>query len=126
MPVRDETVFHESVQSRSSDGTIPGVFSSSTNDKLKSRKDISSKKRASSKQTGSSGASFDQDGEAMDAGWAQVMKNYKAAKKARVKKAKADNAAKTDGASAAPQYSGEYSFSCFCVRLLNDSLLELY
>ena len=126
LPVRDEAVFHESVQSRSSDGTIPSVFSSSTNDKLKSKKETSSKKRASSKQTGSSGASFDQDGEAMDAGWAQIMKNYRAAKKARVKKAKADNAAKTDGASAAPQYSGEFSFGCFCIRLLNDSLLELY
>ena len=67
-----------------------------------------------------SGASFDQDGEARDAGWAQVMKDYKAAKKARVKKAKADNAAKTDGASAAPQYSGEYSFGCFCLRLREE------
>ena len=127
LPVRDETVFHKSVQSRSSDGTIPGVFPSSTNDKPKSKKKFFSKKKASSKQTGNSGASLDQDGEALDAGWAQVMKNYRAAKKARVEKVKAGNAAKTDGASAAPQYSGEYSFWLFfCIRLLNDSLLELY
>ena len=110
LPVRDETVFHKSVQSRSSDGTIPGVLPSSTNDKPKSKKKFFSKKKASSKQTGNSGASLDQDGEALDAGWAQVMKNYRAAKKARVEKVKAGNAAKTDGASAAPQYSGEYSF----------------
>ena len=113
LPDRDETVFHESVESRSSVGTIHSAICSSTIDKQKSKKGNSSKKKASSKKTGSLGASFDQDGEAWDAGWAQVIKNYKAAKKARVKKAKADNAAKTDGASAAPQYSGEFRFYLF-------------
>ena len=103
LPDRDETVSHESVESRSTDGTIPSAICPSTIDKQKSKKGKSSKKKSSSKKTGNKGASSDQDGEAWNAGWAQVIKNYKTAKKARAKKAKADNAAKTDGASAAPQ-----------------------
>ena len=107
LPVGDETDFYKFVQSRSSESTFSSVPPSSTNDKSKSKRKFFSKKKASSKQAGNSGASFNQDGEALDAGWAQVMQNYKAAKKARVGKAKAGNAAKTDGASAAPQCSGE-------------------
>ena len=97
LPDRDETVSHESVESRSSDGTIPSAICPSTIDKQKSKKGNYSKKKSSSTKTGNKGASSDQDGEA------QVIKNYKTAKKAHAKKAKANNAAKTDGASAAPQ-----------------------
>ena len=50
----------------------------------------------------------------MDAGWVKVMKEYRIPKKAKVEDAKADNAAKTDGASAAPQDSGEL-FWLFCL-----------
>ena len=111
LPDREETVFHESVESRSSDGTIPRAICPSTIDKQKSKKGNSSKKKASSKKTGNKGASFDQDGEAWNAGWAQVIKHYKAAKKAHAKKRQRPTiAAKTDGASAAPQYTGESSF----------------
>ena len=102
LPDRDETVSHESVESRSTDGTIPSAICPSTIDKQKSKKGKSSKKKSSSKTTGNKGASSDQDGEASKAGWAQMIKYHKRAKKAHAKKAKADNAAKTDGASAAP------------------------
>ena len=103
LPVGDEADFYRSVQSRSSENPF-SVPPSSTNGKSKSKK---KPKKKSSSKTGNSGASFNKDGEALDAGWVQVMKNYRATKKARVEKAKADNAAKTDGASAAPQCSGE-------------------
>ena len=76
----------------------------STNIKSKSKK---KQKKKSSSETGISGPSFNKDGEVLDAGWVQVMKNYRATKKARVEKTRTDNAAKTDGASAAPQCSGE-------------------
>ena len=113
MPDGDETVSHETVESRSKDGAIHSTICPPTVAKQKSKKGKSSWKKSSSKKTGTKGASFDQDGEALDAGWAQVIKNYKMAKKARAKKAKADNAAKTDGASEAPQTLVSPVFSCF-------------
>ena len=75
-----------------------------TNSKSKSKK--KPKKKVISK-TDVSGSSYNKDGEVMDAGWVKVMKEYRIPKKAKVKDEKADNAAKTDGASAAPQDSGE-------------------
>ena len=104
LPVGDEMDFYRSVQSRFSENPF-GVPPPPTNIKPKSKK--KQKKKVSSK-AGISGSSYNKDGEVMDAGWVKVMKNYRATKKARVEKAKDDNAAKTDGASDAPQDSGEY------------------
>ena len=104
LPVGDEMDSHGSVQSRFSENPF-GVPPSPTNYKPKSKK--KQKKKVSS-MAGISGSSYNKDGEVLDAGWVKVMKNYRATKKARVEDTKADNAAKTDGASAAPQDSGEY------------------
>ena len=90
-----------------------------TNYKPKSKK--KQKKKVSSK-AGISVSSYNKDGEVLDAGWVKVMKNYRATKKARVEDTKVDNAAKTDGASAAPQDSGECFLSCFCLPCFHESL----
>ena len=103
LPVGDKMDPLGSVQSRFS-GNPFSVPPPPTNYKPKSKK--KQKKKVSSK-AGISGSSYNKDGEVLDAGWVKVMKNYQATKKARVKDTKADNAAKTDGASAAPQDSGE-------------------
>ena len=100
----DETVPHGIVESRRKDSTIHSAIWSPTIDKQKSKsKKKSSKKKSSKKKTGTNSASSNQDGEAGKAGWAQVVKYHKRVEKVRSKKAQADNAAKTDGASAAPQ-----------------------
>ena len=103
LPVGDETDFFRSVQSWSSENPF-SVPPPSTKVKSKSKK---KQKEKSSSKAGISGSSYNKDGEVMDAGWVQAMKNYRATKKARVGKTKANNAAKTDGASPAPQCSGE-------------------
>ena len=114
LQVGDETDSHGSVHSRDAGGPFR-VPPSPTNSKLKSKK--KQKKKASFK-TETSGSSYNKDGEVLDAGWVQVMKNYCATKKARVEKAKSDNAAKTGGASAAPQDSGELVWLFFvCLTL---------
>ena len=71
------------------------------------RKSKKKQKKKVSSKAGISDSSYNKDGEVLDAGWVKVMKNYWETKKARVKDTKADDAAKTDGASAAPQDSGE-------------------
>ena len=97
LKVGDKAGPHGSVQSEES-GSIPTVPLFPPNPKPKSKK----KKKKTSFKTETAGSSRNKDGEVLDAGWVQVIKNYRATKKAKVEKVKSDNAAKTGGASAAP------------------------
>ena len=103
----DGAVSNGIVESRKKDGTIRSAILTPATGKWKSK----SKKKSSKSKTGTKGASFNQDGEAVKAGLAKKTKKYNKARKVRAKKAKAGYAAKTDGASAAPQGSGESSIT---------------
>ena len=102
----DETIPNRIVESRRMDSTIHSAIWTPAIGKRKSK----SKKKSSKKKTGTKGASSNQDGEAGKAGMAKLVR-YHMARKVQAKKAKAGNAAKTDGASAAPQGSGESSIT---------------
>ena len=113
----DEAVSNRIVESRKKDGIIRSAILTPATGKQKSK----TKKKSMSK-TGTKGASSKKDGEAGKAGATKKTKKLKVAK-LKVKKAKADSAAKTDGAGAAPQGSGESSITAVLSSLHDYSLL---
>ena len=115
LEVGDEVDLPGSVQSGGLSVPFPP-----TNAKPKSGKQ---REKRALPQTGFSVSSYHEDGEAMNAGRVSVIKVCRKPKKARVEDIEADNAAKTDGASAAPQDSGEL-FWLFLFALLHESLQE--
>ena len=114
---RDEAVSNRIVESRKKDGIIRSAILTPAAGKQKSK----SKKKSKTK-TGTKGASSKKDGEAGKAGATKKTKKSKVAK-VKAKKAKTDSAAKTDGAGAAPQGSGESSITAVLSSQHTDSLM---